>query len=107
MEELALLQTMENIQFATYLELGQKIKVDNMTVEPIAVDHSIPAAYGFIIHTSEGTIAYTGDLRRHGPRKDLTENFIQKAKDAHIDALICEGTRMALKKNDRTSLSSK
>ena len=45
---------------------GQKIKVDGLTVEPIAVDHSIPAAYGFLIHTSEGTVAYTGDLRRQG-----------------------------------------
>ena len=74
---------------------GHKIKLDSLTVEPIAVDHSIPAAYGFIIHTSNGTIVYTGDLRRHGPRKDLTENFIRVAKEAKPTALICEGTRMA------------
>src|SRR4030042_5355051 len=30
---------------------GDKIKVGNLTIEPIHVDHSIPAAYGFIIHT--------------------------------------------------------
>ena len=76
---------------------GNKIKIDNLTIEPIAVDHSIPAAYGFIIHTSEGPVVYTGDLRRHGPRKDLTENFIEKAKAAEPIALICEGTRMAEK----------
>ena len=76
---------------------GNKIKIDNLTIEPIAVDHSIPAAYGFIIQTSEGPIVYTGDLRRHGPRKDLTENFIEKAKAAKPIALICEGTRMAEK----------
>jgi len=76
---------------------GKKIKVDDIVVEPVHVDHSIPAAYGFIIRTGESTIAYTGDLRLHGPRKDLTEEFIMKAKDAEPDALICEGTRMALK----------
>ena len=76
---------------------GHKIKVCNLTVEPIAVDHSIPAAYGFIIHTSEGAVVYTGDLRRHGPRKDLTENFLAKAKEVEPIALICEGTRMAIK----------
>ena len=76
---------------------GNKIKIDNLTIEPIAVDHSIPAAYGFIIQTSEGPIVYTGDLRRHGPRKDLTENFIEKAKAAKPIAMICEGTRMAEK----------
>jgi ribonuclease J len=76
---------------------GHKIKIGNLTVEPIAVDHSIPAAYGFIIHTSEGAVVYTGDLRRHEPRKDLTENFIEKTKEAEPIALICEGTRMAIK----------
>ena len=76
---------------------GHKIKIDSLTVEPIAVDHSIPAAYGFLIHTSDGTIAYTGDLRRHGPRADLTENFIEKAREEKPDVLICEGTRMAVK----------
>jgi ribonuclease J len=75
---------------------GHKIKIDNITVEPIHVDHSIPAAYGFIIHTSAGPVVYTGDLRRHGPRKDLTEDFIEKAKDSEPIALITEGTRMAV-----------
>ena len=74
---------------------GDKIKIDGITVEPIHVDHSIPAAYGFIIHTSAGPVIYTGDLRRHGPRKDLTEEFIEKAKAAEPIALITEGTRMA------------
>ena len=76
---------------------GQKIKVGSITVEPVHVDHSIPAAYGFIIHTSKGAIAYTGDLRVHGPRKDLTEDFIQKATKNEPIALIVEGTRMAPK----------
>ncbi len=76
---------------------GKKIKVDSITVEPVHVDHSIPAAYGFIICTSNSTIAYTGDFRLHGPRKDLSEDFIKKAEEIKPDVLICEGTRMALK----------
>ena len=54
------------------------------------------ATYGFIIHTSDATIAYTGDFRLHGTRKDLSEDFIEKAKESSPDALIYEGTRMAL-----------
>jgi ribonuclease J len=85
---------------------GKKIAVDNIEVEPVHVDHSIPAAYGFIIRTGESTIVYTGDFRLHGPRKDLTEDFVAKAVDAEPDALICEGTRMT-RREKRNNLSEK
>jgi len=83
-----------------------KIKIDGITVEPIHVDHSIPAAYGFIAHTSEGAVVYTGDLRMHGPRKDLTEDFIKEAKDCEPIALICEGTRMVEKEKRKNYTES-
>jgi ribonuclease J len=73
---------------------GDKIKVDDIEVEPIHVDHSIPGAYGFIIHTSEGTIVYTGDLRLHGAAANLTEEFVGKAAEQHPTVLLCEGTRV-------------
>lgn len=74
---------------------GRNIKVgDSVIVEPVHVDHSIPAAYGFLIHTSQGTIVYTGDLRVHGPRKDMTEDFAEKARECEPVAMISEGTRM-------------
>jgi ribonuclease J len=33
---------------------GRKLRMGNLKIEPIHVDHSIPAAYGFIVHTSKG-----------------------------------------------------
>ena len=73
---------------------GDKFKVGDLEVEPIHVDHSVPAAYGFIIYTSEGPVAYTGDIRLHGTHPEMTEDFIAKAKEVKPIALISEGTRI-------------
>ncbi|UCH31218.1 MAG: MBL fold metallo-hydrolase [Candidatus Bathyarchaeota archaeon] len=73
---------------------GEKIKIGSMEIEPIHVDHSIPSAYGFLIHSSEGSIVYTGDLRAHGPKSEMTKEFSKKARTCEPIAMICEGTRM-------------
>jgi ribonuclease J len=74
---------------------GDTFAIDGVEVEPFHVDHSVPAAYGYLIHTSEGTVAYTGDLRQHGPRGEMTQEFVAAAKAAKPLALITEGTRVA------------
>ncbi|MEM3945905.1 MAG: ribonuclease J, partial [Candidatus Micrarchaeia archaeon] len=73
---------------------GDVIKLDDLEITPIHVDHSIPGSYGFIIKTPEGSIAYTGDFRMHGPKFGMTEDFIRKMKDQQIDVLITEHTNM-------------
>lgn len=74
---------------------GQKFRVGSLEIHPIHMDHSIPGAYGFIIYTSAGAIAYTGDFRLHGTKPEMTREFISEAKAARPVALICEGTRIA------------
>jgi ribonuclease J len=71
---------------------GKKLRIGEFEVEPVHVDHSIPAAYGFVIDGPEGKVVYTGDFRFHGYLPDLTEDFLGEAGDP--DILIMEGTNV-------------
>jgi ribonuclease J len=73
---------------------GDRFKVGSVEFVPVHVDHSIPGAYGFIIHASGGTMVYTGDFRFHGPAGNMTQDFVDAAKDAKPDLLLTEGTRV-------------
>jgi ribonuclease J len=73
---------------------GRRFRGGSLEIHPIHVDHSIPGAYGFIIYTSAGPIVYTGDVRLHGGRPEMTREFVSEAKAAKPVALICEGTRI-------------
>jgi ribonuclease J len=73
---------------------GDKIKIKHLLIEPVHVEHSIPGAYGFIVHTSKGPLVYTGDFRLHGPQNNMTHEFIEKAAKSKPYALLTEGTRM-------------
>ncbi len=73
---------------------GKKITVGSIEVEPVHVDHSVPGAYGFIIHTSNGAVVYTGDFRDHGAKPEMTREFVEKAKAAEPVAVVTEATNM-------------
>ena len=88
-------------KFKTF-RTGDKIYIDSLEIEPIHVDHSVPGAYGCIIHTSEGAVVYTGDLRMHGLHADMTTDFINVAKESKPIAMITEGTRVDIKKTDES-----
>lgn len=81
---------------------GDKIRVDSLEIEPIHNDHSVPGSYSFIIHTSEGAVIYTGDLRMHGAHADMTDDFINTAKKVKPIAIITEGTRIDQEKTDES-----
>jgi len=100
MEKTSSFQQFGEHKFRTF-RTGEKTKIGHLVVEPIHVDHSIPAAYGFIIQTSEGSIVYTGDLRSHGPRNEMTREFAEKARESEPIAMVSEGTRMVEKERRR------
>lgn len=81
-------------QFITF-QSGQKLCIkDTLTIQPWAVDHSIPGAYGYLINTQDTSLVYTGDFRFHGPRGKLTQNFIHQAVAAGCEIMITEGTNI-------------
>jgi ribonuclease J len=83
----------EGLTFKTF-RTGKKIRLGNLEIEPVHVDHSIPGAYGFVIHTSKGSIVYTGDFRHHGAKLEMTDDFVEKAREADPVAIVTEATNM-------------
>jgi ribonuclease J len=79
-------------------ESGKLFSIDSIDVNPLPVDHSIPGVHAFILHTSDGSIANTADLRFHGRRADDTRRFVEACNESDLDLLLCEGTRI-----DKTS----
>jgi len=71
---------------------GRKFKVGDFEVTPVHVDHSIPAAYGYFLEGPEGSVAYTGDFRFHGPKAKMSDDFLRRIEG--VDILIMEGTNV-------------
>jgi ribonuclease J len=69
------------------------VRIGGLEVVAYPVDHSIPWAYGYLIRTSAGSIAYTGDFRAHGPRAPDTHAFLEAVRAEKPELLIMEGTR--------------
>jgi ribonuclease J len=78
-----------------------KFKIGGLEIEMVPVDHSVPGASGLLIHGSDQTIAYSGDLRMHGTEGYLTEQFLERLRQARPDVFLCEGTR--IDQTDRNS----
>ncbi len=83
----------DDVEFKTF-RTGDVVKIGPVEVEPIHVDHSIPGSYGLIAHTSSGAVVYTGDFRVHGTKPEMSEEFVERAKDAEPVAVITEHTNM-------------
>lgn len=85
---------------------GQPVAVEGTDIAftPHEVDHSVPASFAFIVDAAGKKIAYTGDLRMHGRRRQLTDGFLQALRDSRIDVLVCEGTHVAPEGEDPESM---
>lgn len=71
---------------------GQRTQVGPMEVECVAVDHDVPGASGYLVRTSAGTLAFTGDIRFHGHHPERAWEFVDRA--AGCEVLATEGTTL-------------
>jgi ribonuclease J len=76
-----------------FFPMKRIFKINGLEIELVPVDHSVPGACGMVIHGSDETIAYSGDVRMHGTN-NLTQEFIEKLKVEKPDRFLCEGTRI-------------
>jgi len=76
------------------LNSGETVEIKGHKIKLLRVDHSLPGAAGCIVETTKGKLAYTGDLRFHGKRSELTERFVEVCKKEKPKYFLCEGTRI-------------
>ncbi len=74
--------------------------VGDIGFEAMPVDHSIYGATGYIFNAGGTTVAYTGDMRLHGRRKQDTEGYIKRLEAVRPDYLIIEGTNVGQAKGN-------
>lgn len=84
----------ENYKKYKIFRSSDKIKIGDIKYKPINVDHSVYGAYGYILETNQGILAYSGDFRIQGPRSYMTFDFINEMKKEEIEVLIIEGTNI-------------
>lgn len=90
-EDLALIDN-----FKTY-KIPEKIKIKDMTITPIEVDHSAFNAHMLLIECDGKRVLHTGDFRTHGQRGKAVIQALEKYV-GQVDCLICEGTTLSREK---------
>jgi ribonuclease J len=70
-----------------------RVRVGEIEVEFVAVDHDLPGATGFLVRTPDLDLAYTGDHRWHGFHPEVTERFAEAARGVRV--LLQEGVSLS------------
>ncbi len=78
------------------LQPEESVEINNLEIQMVPVNHSVPGACGYIIYSDKGNLVYTGDLRPG----DLTSRFVELAAAAKPKWLLCEGTRVNTEKRE-------
>jgi len=81
------------------LRLGKRETIGDFTVTALPVDHSIFGAVAFLLEAGGRRVLYSGDLRLHGRRPDMTRRLIEAVTAAPLDLLLIEGTHLSRSRN--------
>jgi len=84
---------LKRLASARVFEPLRRIRVGNMVVTPLMIDHSAFDAYMFIIEGDNRRILYTGDFRGHGFRGKALVSML-RLYATNIDYIISEGTTL-------------
>ena len=74
---------------------GAQFTVGTIKATVLPGDHDLPGSAGLLIETAGGTVAYTGDWRRHGLHPERMDAFIEACVSRGVDVLLTEGTRFS------------
>jgi ribonuclease J len=86
------------------VEPGDSFSVGPMRVRFLPVDHDVGGASAMLIETADGVIAYSGDIRLHGPHPERSLRFAREAREAGARLLILEGTRLSPPAGDESEV---
>ncbi|MCL6594425.1 MAG: hypothetical protein K6T31_10645, partial [Alicyclobacillus sp.] len=73
---------------------GEPVRWGPFTLTAVLVDHDVVGACAWLAEAPGGRFAYSGDLRLHGRRPQLTWAFARQARAFNPDVLFLEGTRV-------------
>jgi ribonuclease J len=76
------------------IEPYKNFEIGDFKIKSAPVDHSLPGASAFILENNNETVVYTGDLRFHGRKPEMTNKFVKEAKKSNPHTMISEGTRI-------------
>ena len=84
----------KSVTSVTTFHTSNTVKVGSVEVKSIHVDHFVPGSYDFVIHTADGAVIYSGDLRVHGTKPEMTQDFVEASAVTKLIAMLCEGTNL-------------
>jgi len=76
-----------------FLVHGEPVQIGPFTVTPFLNDHSAYDAYSLLVAVDGRRVFYTGDIRGHGRKRALFEQFVEHPP-AEVDVMLMEGTHV-------------